>query len=287
MNVPIRVSSEAKQSTHWTLPVWALLSVCMLLTEGGCLVVPIPPPTMTPTSLTRAAPGQVVVDAGFSPTVGSGGEPVAAAFNFAGMVPLTAKYGINDQLDVSASWGALSILRRSVGTQLGIKLLERPEGRLGMTAGLGLYEHDGTITTGGGPVVDANGNPVYDEQGNPVYEPSVETPYLVLGLAPALGLTAERRFLPWLKGVGAVRASYSQTFVVYGEVPTAGAFFIEPELGLVAEPLTGLSVGLGLGLGWPMLPSVVTSGSSSIPFVPTLSLSYVLPIPKRATASRP
>ena len=157
-----------------------------------------------------------------------------------------------------------------------------------MTVGLGLYEQNGTTTSGGQPVLDENGNQVFDDQGNPVYEPTIEIPYLVLGLAPALGLSTEHRFLPRLKGVGALRASYSRAIVIYGDATGAGGFFLEPELGLVAEPMTGLSVGLGLSLGWPMLPALATSGDGFPPLVTTLSVSYALPLKhKAANPSQP
>lgn len=268
------------QGIRLTYGLSMMLWVGNSLFSAGCgsVVIPLPPPTMTATSLTQMDAGHLAVDAGFAPTVGlpsSASSPGLSVANTTSLLPVSVRYGVNERLDLTATWGARAIYHLG-GLHLGYRLYQGEALRLGLTAGLGFLEHHGSYTVEGAPVVDSEGNQVYDDEGNPVYEPDEIKEFAAIGLSPALGLRTEWQFYPDYALVGAVRVSYGKIFSLYGDVSEAALAYLEPELGIVARPLDGLKVGLGLSLGWPMLGSFGGAGAFSM--VPTLSASYAFPV---------
>lgn len=248
--------------------------------SSGCggIVYSLPPTTMTPTSLTQTPAGAVVVDAGLAPTMqltNQSGFPLDL-YNYGGMVPLSLRYGINDTLDLSVSWGAYHPLAPLGAVQVGMHYQDYQGWDIGFFGGLGVNVQQGleTIQT---VDVDENGNPRVDEFGNPIYT-TEELPFGALMVTPNVGMRVSRALGPSTTLVGAARLSYPLVIPLYGDITPVIFPMLEPELGLVTSPLEGLQVGLGLGLAWPGLiasPVVETWG-----LVPKLSVSYAFPLKK-------
>lgn len=268
--------------SHLTAWLFLMMLAGNALLSAGCgpVVIAMPPPTMTATSLTQVDPGHLAVDAGFAPTLGSsssGSGLGLSVSNIASLIPVSVRYGVNDRLDLTATWGALANYRLG-GLHLGYRLHQGDALRLGLTAGLGVLETHGTYTVEGEPVLDSEGNQVYDDEGNPVYGPDEVTDYGAIGLSPTLGLRTEWQFHPKYTMVAGLRASYGMIFSLYGGVFGVPIIYAEPELGIVARPVEGLKVGLGASLGWPMIGTAMDMASISL--VPTLSVSYAFPVKK-------
>ena len=260
----------------WIPCAGSLLGGLCLLTQLGCvaIVLPLSPPTQTATSMMQQAPGALGVDAGFSPTLSLGTAPGLVPQNFTGLVPLSVRYGLSDGLDITGTWGARPLLGRLGGVQVGKILLKHEPWKVGLTLGLAAYHQAGSFNTEE-PVLDADGNPVLDAEGQPVTE-EVSHSYAALGLAPSVGARVNYTARDNLHVVGGLRLAYSQTFNLEGDQPTMTLWTVDPELGVVFTPLTGLDLGLGLSLSWPMLPSSLETG---VALLPTFSLSYSFPLP--------
>lgn len=258
---------------------FSALLLAVGLTGCGTLVIPVSAPTMTATSMVQRDPGTVGVDVGYSPMADL--DLALTQANLTGLFPVSLNAGIAPNMDISATFGAGPRFGNTGGVQLGRTLLDKEPWRLGMTAGLGVYEQHGTEVILGQPVVDENGNPVYDEYGNPVMEPDESIPYRVLGLAPSVGVRSEWRFARHWSMVGGARLTYSRYFSLYGNAGSAGITLLDPELGIVAAPLKGLKLGLGVSLAWPM----ISRGGVAFGIVPCLSASYSLPVWKPAAAA--
>lgn len=248
-----------------------LISLSAALGAWGCgpLVVPVPPPVPTATSMTAPGPGELALDAGVSGLV-SLRELEASVNIISGTFPVSLSYGLNERVQLSATWGFYSLLRTG-GLDVGVNLYEGERSRLGLSLGLGASGRDGSYSVDE-PVLDDDGNPTNDEQGNQLFT-SVLVNYAYFGLAPAVGGRGELDLAPWLKGVAMLRTSYAMTFELYGldDQNMPRTLFLETGVGLVARPVKGLEVGLGV-------VELFNVPVQEVATLPSLSVGYTFPV---------
>lgn len=233
---------------------------------------------MTPTSLTQLAAGSAAVDVGLTPAAQLTNRDGFASqlHNFSGLAPVSFRYGLTENLDLTATWGAGGAFGPLGGVQVGHRFKEVAGWKLGVLAGLGV-NHQAGIVASSQPVLDAEGNPVLDENGQQTYT-TTEDSYAALLLSPQLGFRGIRPLGANTQVVGAVRVSYAVPIILDGSPTVLNFVHVEPELGLLTSPVEGLTIGLGVGIGYPTLPTSVLAESWA--FVPKLSVSYAFPLKK-------